>query len=89
VPPKEVKLPLVEAQEHRRFLKTHLPVDALRFSPKAKYICLGRDGRDVVWSMYNHHANANQTWYEALNDTPGPGGSPHRTTAGRYSPVLA
>jgi aryl sulfotransferase len=35
VPPKEVKLPLVEAQTHRRFLKTHLPVDALRFSPKA------------------------------------------------------
>src|SRR3954468_4490223 len=29
VPPKEVKLPIVEAQSHRRFLKTHLPVDAL------------------------------------------------------------
>ncbi len=71
VPPKEVKIPLVEAQTHRRFLKTHLPVDALRFSPKAKYIYIGRDGRDVVWSMYNHHANANDTWYEALNDTPG------------------
>src|SRR4249920_522919 len=27
VPPKQVKLPLVEAQTHRRFLKTHLPVD--------------------------------------------------------------
>ena len=33
VPPKAVKLPLVEAQTHRRFLKTHLPVDALVFSP--------------------------------------------------------
>ena len=71
VPPKEVKLPLVEAQTHRRFLKTHLPVDALRFSPKAKYLYIGRDGRDVVWSMYNHHVNANQTWYDALNETPG------------------
>lgn len=29
VPPKAVKLPLVEAQTHRRFLKTHLLVDAL------------------------------------------------------------
>ena len=29
VPPKAVKLPVVEAQTHRRFLKTHLPVDAL------------------------------------------------------------
>jgi aryl sulfotransferase len=76
VPPKEVKLPIVEAQTHRRFLKTHLPVDALRFSPKAKYVYIGRDGRDVVWSMYNHHANANDKWYEALNDTPGRVGPP-------------
>lgn len=76
VPPKEVKLPMVEAQTHRRFIKTHLPVDALRFAPKAKYIYIGRDGRDVVWSMYNHHANANQAWYDALNETPGRVGPP-------------
>ena len=76
VPPKEVKLPLVEEQTHRRFIKTHLPVDALRFSPKAKYVYIARDGRDVVWSLYNHHSNANQFWYEALNDTPGRVGPP-------------
>jgi aryl sulfotransferase len=76
VPPKQVKMPEVEAQQHRRFLKTHLPVDALVFSPKAKYIYIGRDGRDVVWSMYNHHANANDLWYHALNDTPGLVGAP-------------
>jgi aryl sulfotransferase len=76
VPPKEVKLPVVEAQTHRRFMKTHLPVDALVFSPKAKYLYIGRDARDVVWSMYNHHANANQMWYHALNDTPGRVGPP-------------
>jgi aryl sulfotransferase len=76
VPPKDVKLPLLEAQTHRRFMKTHLPVDALRFSPKAKYLSIGRDGRDVIWSMYNHHSNANQTWYDALNNTPGRVGPP-------------
>lgn len=76
VPPKEVKLPLLEAQTHRRFMKTHLPVDAIRFCPKARYLYIGRDGRDVVWSMYNHHVNANQTWYDALNDTPGRVGPP-------------
>lgn len=76
VPPKEVKLPLVESLTHRRFLKTHLPLDALVFSPQAKYIYIGRDGRDVLWSMYNHHANANQTWYDALNLTPGRVGPP-------------
>ena len=76
VPPKEVKLPLVEAQTHRRFMKTHLPEDALRFSDRAKYIYIGRDARDVVWSLYNHHSNANATWYEAINDTPGRVGPP-------------
>ncbi len=76
VPPKDVKLPLVEAQTHRRILKTHLPVDALVYSPKAKYIYIGRDGRDVMWSMYNHNANGNQAYYEALNDTPGRIGPP-------------
>ncbi len=76
IPPKEAKLPQVEAQAHRRFLKTHLPVDALVYSPQAKYIYIGRDGRDVLWSMYNHHANANQSWYDALNLTPGRVGPP-------------
>ena len=47
VPPREVKLGAVEAQTHRRFLKTHLPIDALVFSPSAKYLYIGRDGRDV------------------------------------------
>jgi aryl sulfotransferase len=81
VPPKEVKLQTMEAQTHRRFMKTHLPVDALVFSPRAKYLYIGRDGRDVVWSLYNHHVHANDAWYAVLNDTPGLVGPPiERTT---------
>ncbi|HEY2387706.1 MAG TPA: sulfotransferase domain-containing protein [Candidatus Binatia bacterium] len=76
VPPKAEKMPKLAAQTHRRFVKTHLPVDAFVYSPKARYIYIGRDGRDVVWSMYNHHANANQSWYDALNLTPGLVGPP-------------
>lgn len=71
LPPKEIKLPAIQEQTHRRFLKTHLPVDALNFSSKAKYLYLVRDGRDVAWSMYNHHYNANDMWYNALNESPG------------------
>jgi aryl sulfotransferase len=70
IPPDHVKLEGLEAQENRRFIKTHLPVDALVYSPQAKYIFVARDGRDVVWSLYNHHVTANEKWYEALNDTP-------------------
>jgi aryl sulfotransferase len=53
-----------------------LSVLSLIYSPNAKYIHVGRDGRDVVWSMYNHHANANHLWYEALNEAPGLLGPP-------------
>jgi aryl sulfotransferase len=66
----------VAAQAHRRVIKTHLPVDALTFSPRARYLYIARDGRDVAWSLYNHHAKANQRWYDALNDTPGRVGPP-------------
>lgn len=76
VPGKAEKLAAVAAQTHRRFLKTHLPVDALVYSPRAKYLYVVRDGRDVVWSMHNHHANANELWYRVLNDTPGRVGPP-------------
>ena len=69
--PKDDMLAMFEAQTHRRFMKTHLPVDALMFSPQAKYIYIGRDGRDVLWSWYNHHANFSPMAYEMMNDTPG------------------
>ena len=45
------------AQTHRRFLKSHLPIDALVYSPKAKYIYVGRDARDTYWSWHNHYQN--------------------------------
>jgi aryl sulfotransferase len=82
IPPKEVKLPTVESQTHRRFIKTHLPMDALVFSEKAKYLYIARDGRDVAWSFYNHHVNANDAWYQALNDTPGRVGPPIERPSG-------
>jgi aryl sulfotransferase len=45
------------AQTHRRFLKTHLPVKNLVISPKAKYIVVARDVRDVVWSVHHQQIN--------------------------------
>ncbi|MFA6018184.1 MAG: sulfotransferase domain-containing protein [Patescibacteria group bacterium] len=70
VPTKEEKFAQIEAQTHRRFVKTHLPVDALVFSPCMKYLYIARDGRDVVWSMHNHQASGNEAYYSLLNDTP-------------------
>jgi aryl sulfotransferase len=60
----------VLAQPHHRILKTHLPADALAMSDKAKYIYVARDGRDVIWSMYNHHVCFRDEVYALFN---GPG----------------
>ena len=62
---------LLESQDHRRCIKTHLPVDALTFSPRARYIYVGRDARDVLWSMYSFHASFRPVYYDLLNDMPG------------------
>ena len=53
--PLERMLAFLEGQQHRRFVKTHLPVDSLVHSKDAKYIYVGRDGRDVLWSWFQHH----------------------------------
>ncbi|HEY8614989.1 sulfotransferase domain-containing protein [Phenylobacterium sp.] len=73
--PPEVR-EMVRAQPHRRVLKTHLPVDALVLSPKAKYLYVARDGRDVMMSMWNHHANFLPLAFELINGTPGLVGEP-------------
>src|SRR5262249_20278011 len=72
----DVKFAALGAQTHRRMMKTHLPVDALRFEPQAKYVYIARDGRDVVWSFHHHHSTANDLWYQVINDTPGRVGPP-------------
>jgi aryl sulfotransferase len=69
-------LAALEAQSGRRFIKTHLPADALVYAPLAKYIYVARDGRDVLWSVYHHHSKLNDATYAAINETPGRVGPP-------------
>ena len=47
----------LEAQEHRRFIKTHTPLDGLPWDERVTYICVGRDPRDVALSWGAHMAN--------------------------------
>ncbi|MEJ2531305.1 MAG: sulfotransferase domain-containing protein [Halioglobus sp.] len=43
----------VESQQHRRFLKTHLPFDGLPIFDEVSYIFVARDGRDALLSWHN------------------------------------
>jgi aryl sulfotransferase len=47
----------LEAQPHRRFIKSHTPLDGLRYEPTVTYICVGRDPRDVALSWARHEDN--------------------------------
>jgi aryl sulfotransferase len=49
----------LEGQHHRRFIKTHTPLDGLPFDERVTYICVGRDPRDVAVSWDNHFENMN------------------------------
>ena len=45
------------AQRHRRFIKTHTPLDGLPFDERATYLCVGRDPRDAAISSDHHLTN--------------------------------
>jgi aryl sulfotransferase len=63
---------MLDGQTHRRFMKTHLPFEATPFSPTMKYVYIGRDGRDVLWSVYNHCASFTTAAWAAINAAQGP-----------------
>ncbi len=61
--PADAVLADLEAQEHRRFIKTHTPLDGLPFDERVTYIAVARDPRDIALSWDNHLANIN---FEAM-----------------------
>jgi aryl sulfotransferase len=55
--PLECVLAELDAQTHRRFIKTHLPLDGLPYEARLKYVYVARDARDVFMSLWNHYTN--------------------------------
>jgi aryl sulfotransferase len=52
--PVETQMEQLDAQVHRRALKSHLPFDSLPVFDTVKYIHVSRDGRDACFSLHNH-----------------------------------
>jgi aryl sulfotransferase len=57
---------LLAAQTHRRFIKTHTPLDGLPRRADATYLVVGRDPRDVAISFEHHTANMDFDHFLAL-----------------------
>jgi aryl sulfotransferase len=52
---------------HRRFLKSHLPVDGLPLYDDVRYIHVARDGRDAFMSMHNHFSDLSASQLAVLD----------------------
>jgi aryl sulfotransferase len=47
----------IQTQNHRRFIKTHTPLDGIPYFPECTYIVVCRDPRDMFFSLKNHQDN--------------------------------
>lgn len=50
-------LPAMAAQDHRRYIKTHTPLDGIAYDPRCTYLPVYRHPIDVVFSAQNHLKN--------------------------------
>lgn len=57
----------LEAQTHRRYIKTHTPADGVPIFDTASYIVVARDGRDAFISYANHMAHMRADLLGRLN----------------------
>ena len=74
--PLEEMLDTLDVQPHRRCLKCHIPLDALKYFPQIRYIVVGRDARDVFMSLWNHYSKHTPEMFDLMNNTPGRVGDP-------------
>jgi hypothetical protein len=60
----------LEAQEHRRFVKTHTPLDGLPIDPRATYVVVGRHPLDMAVSLYHQGDNIDRERVAELTGRP-------------------
>ncbi|MCV7121750.1 sulfotransferase domain-containing protein [Mycobacterium lacus] len=84
--PIEEVVAALDAQQHRRFIKTHTPLDGLVLDDRVTYIGVGRDPRDAAVSML-----LDRDRMRALHEAAGPRGErfapPGLDFVGEYSPL--
>ena len=66
-PSVEALLARLDAQAHRRAMKSHMPFDALPIFDEVRYIHVARDGRDACMSYHNQITRFKPEMVEALS----------------------
>lgn len=70
VAPKDELFADLEAQRHRRFIKTHTPLDGLTLDERVTYIVVARHPLDAAVSLYHQSGNINRARMAELTGNP-------------------
>lgn len=63
-------------QKHRRFIKTHTPLDGVPLDPRATYLVVARHPLDMAVSLYHQGSNIDRARLRALTGQPEPAVAP-------------
>ncbi|MEV1109554.1 sulfotransferase domain-containing protein [Micromonospora sp. NPDC049751] len=74
--PRDVVYERLAAQSHRRFIKTHTPLDGVPLDPRAHYVVVARHPLDMAVSLYHQAGNLDRTRVAELTGQPAPAGPP-------------
>ncbi|RQX06121.1 sulfotransferase domain-containing protein [Micromonospora inaquosa] len=66
------------AQPHRRFIKTHTPLDGVPLDPRVHYVVVARHPLDMAVSLYHQAANLDRERLAELTGQPAPAGPPRQ-----------
>ncbi len=66
IEPREQVYARLAAQRHRRFIKTHTPLDGIPLDPRASYIVTARHPLDTAVSLYHQGNNLDRAKIRAL-----------------------
>jgi len=88
--PIEQVVATLDAQTHRRFIKTHTPLDGLVPDDRVTYVGVGRDPRDAAVSMLFQESNIDPDLQQALHQAAAPPASAqaHQTHPAPPAPAL-
>lgn len=76
VTPRDELFAQLDAQHHRRFIKTHTPLDGVPLDPQVTYIVVGRHPLDMAVSLYHQGANIDHDRLRQLSGGPEPPEAP-------------
>lgn len=62
----------LQAQRHRRFVKSHTPLDGIPLDPQATYIVVARHPADMAVSLYHQGDNIDRDRLRELTGAPAP-----------------